>query len=54
MPRHFTLDPSERWLLSGNQDSATVTVFRRDGGTGRIAGPAQTVPLDSVMFTLFA
>ena len=53
-PRHFALDPSERWLLCGNQDSATVTVFRRDGGTGRIAGPVQTVPLDSVMFTLFA
>ncbi len=53
-PRHFTLDPTERWLLCGNQDSATVTVFRRDGGTGRIGGPVQTVALDSVMFTLFA
>jgi 6-phosphogluconolactonase len=53
-PRHFTLDPSGRWLLCGNQDSATVTIFRRDGGSGRIGGPAQTIPLDSVMFTLFA
>ena len=53
-PRHFTLDPSGRWILCGNQDSATVTVFRRDGGTGRIDGPTQTLPLDSVMFTLFA
>jgi 6-phosphogluconolactonase len=53
-PRHFTLSPDERWLLCGNQDSATVTVFRRDGGTGRIGGPVQTVSLDSVMFTLFA
>jgi 6-phosphogluconolactonase len=53
-PRHFTLDPSGRWLLCGNQDSATVTVFRRDGGTGRLGGPVQTIPLDSVMFSLFA
>lgn len=53
-PRHFTLDPTEKWLLCGNEDSATVTVFRRDGGTGKIGGPVQTVPLDSVMFTLFA
>src|ERR1017187_2918342 len=41
-PRHFTLDPSGRWILCGNQDSATVTVFRRDGGTGRLSGPTQT------------
>jgi 6-phosphogluconolactonase len=53
-PRHFALDPSGRWLLCGNQDSATVTVFRRDGGTGRLGGPVQTIPLDSVMFSLFA
>lgn len=55
-PRHFTLSPDSegRWLLCGNQDSATVTVFRRDGGSGRLGGPIQTIPLDSVMFTLFA
>jgi len=55
-PRHFTLSPDSdaRWLLCGNQDSATVTIFRRDQSTGRLAGPLQTVALDSVMFTLFA
>jgi len=53
-PRHFTLSPDGRWILCGNQDSATVTVFRRDGATGRLTGPAQTLPLDSVMFTQFA
>jgi 6-phosphogluconolactonase len=53
-PRHFTLDPSGRWLVCGNQDSASVTVFRREGGTGRLNGPVQTLQLDSVMFTLFA
>lgn len=55
-PRHFTLSPDSngKWILCGNQDSATVTVFRRDGGTGKLTGPTQTVSLDSVMFTLFA
>ncbi len=53
-PRHFTLDPSERWLLCGNQDSATITVFRRDSASGRIGGPTQSLPLDAVMFSLFA
>jgi 6-phosphogluconolactonase len=53
-PRHFTLSPDSRWLLCGNQDSASITVFRRDGATGRLGGPVQTIPLDSPLFTLFA
>jgi len=53
-PRHFTLDATGRWLLCGNQDSASITVFRRDGATGKLGGPTQTIPLDSPMFTLFA
>ena len=52
-PRQFTLDPTAQWLLCGNQDSATVTVFRRDAATGKLTGPVQTVPLDSPLFTLF-
>jgi 6-phosphogluconolactonase len=52
-PRHFTLDPVGRWLVCGNQDSATVTVFARDANSGRLAGPVQTLALESPMFTLF-
>jgi 6-phosphogluconolactonase len=52
-PRHFTLDPAGQWLLCGNQDSATVTIFRRDAATGKLTGPTQTVPLDSPLYTLF-
>jgi 6-phosphogluconolactonase len=52
-PRHFTLDPTAQWLLCGNQDSATVTIFRRDAATGKLTGPTQTVPLDSPFYTLF-
>jgi 6-phosphogluconolactonase len=52
-PRHFTLSPTSQWLLCGNEDSATVTVFRRNTATGLLTGPTQTVPLDSPLFTLF-
>ena len=53
-PRHFTLDPTTNWLLCGNQDSANVTVFRRDAATGKLSGPAHTIALDSPLFALFA
>lgn len=53
-PRHFTLDPTGQWLLCGNQDSATITIFRRDQMTGKLTGPLQTAPIDSPMYTLFA
>jgi 6-phosphogluconolactonase len=53
-PRHFTFDPTGQWLLCGNQDSATVTIFRRDVASGKLSGPTQTVPLDAPMYALFA
>jgi 6-phosphogluconolactonase len=53
-PRHFTFDPTFNWILCGNQDSACITVFRRDPGTGKLSGPIETVPVDSPLFTLFA
>src|SRR6202789_2518446 len=53
-PRPFTLSPMGHWLLCGNPDSATITVFRRDPATGKLSGPPQTVPLDSPLFSLFA
>ena len=53
-PRHFTLSPSAQWLLCANQDSATVTIFHRNAATGMLAGPTQTVPLESPLFALFA
>lgn len=35
-PRHFTIDPSGRYLLAANQDSDNVTLFSRDIESGRI------------------
>jgi 6-phosphogluconolactonase len=53
-PRFFTFDPSFQWILVGNQDSASVTVFRRDQGTGKLSGPTQTITIDSPFHLLFA
>ncbi|SNT18852.1 6-phosphogluconolactonase [Granulicella rosea] len=52
-PRQFTLDPTGRWLLCGNQLSASVTVFARDPTSGKLTGPVQTLAIDSPMFTCF-
>jgi 6-phosphogluconolactonase len=52
-PRYFTIDPTNQWLLCGNQDSATIAIFRRDAVSGKLSGPTQTVPLDSPLYTLF-
>ncbi len=53
-PRQFTLDPTGRWLVCGNQDSANVSVFRRDGSSGQLTGPVATLTLDSPMVCTFA
>ncbi len=36
-PRHFVIHPSGDWLLAANQDSDSITVFRRDAATGGLA-----------------
>lgn len=41
-PRGFTLSPSGRWLLCGNQDSGTVTIFAVDSEKGTLAQHAET------------
>jgi 6-phosphogluconolactonase len=52
MPRQFTLSGAGNWLLCGNQGSGSVTVFARDGATGRLSGPVQTLPVPAPMMTL--
>ena len=52
-PRQFTLDSSGRWLVCGNEDSASVTVFARDEHTGYLSGPVQTLALQSPLMALF-
>jgi 6-phosphogluconolactonase len=51
--RHFTLDPSRRWLLCANQGSSTVTVFQHDPTTGHITGSPREFKVDTPMFIHF-
>ncbi|RYX81988.1 lactonase family protein [bacterium] len=35
-PRHFTFDPSGKWLLVGNQEDMSISVFSVDSETGAL------------------
>ncbi|HEX9185455.1 MAG TPA: lactonase family protein, partial [Vicinamibacteria bacterium] len=45
-PRHFTLDPTGRFILAGHQNSGTISVLRLDPATGMPALTGATVELD--------
>lgn len=45
IPRHFTLDPTEDWVLIANQESDNITVFRRNSKTGELAKTGDSYPL---------
>jgi 6-phosphogluconolactonase len=53
-PRHIALSPNDRWLLVANQDSANISVFARDAGTGKLADSGKSFELDSPMCLVFA
>lgn len=42
-PRHFTLDPTEKFLLAANQDSSDITIFRVHANTGQLTPVGQPV-----------
>ncbi|QNI35075.1 lactonase family protein [Alloacidobacterium dinghuense] len=45
VPRHMTLDPTERWLLVANQASDNIAVIQRDSKTGKLAETGNSFPL---------
>jgi 6-phosphogluconolactonase len=44
VPRYFSFDPTHRWLLVSNQDSANVAVFRVDAKSGTLFMKGDPVP----------
>lgn len=52
-PRHFTLDPSGRWLYVANQRSNAVNWLPRDAESGRLGAPAGSAAVNSVGMLLF-
>lgn len=53
IPRNFTLDPTEQWMLVANQDSNLVSVFRRDTATGKLSNEGKSVSAPTPMCILF-
>jgi 6-phosphogluconolactonase len=53
IPRNFTLDPTERWMLVANQDSNLLSVFERNPQTGSLAEMGRSVAAAAPMCILF-
>jgi len=53
IPRNFTLDPSERWMLVANQDSSVVSVFARNPQTGVLAEEGKSFAAATPMCIVF-
>ncbi len=54
VPRHMTLDPTERWLLVANQTSDNIAVIQRDTKTGKLAETGSSFPLVKPQCLVFA
>lgn len=52
-PRHFALDPSGKWVVIANQDSANIVVLQCDAHTGRLKETGRQYPLDSPVCVVF-
>jgi 6-phosphogluconolactonase len=54
VPRHFALDPTERWLVAAHQNSHTLVVFAREPSTGNLMETGRKYPIDYPTCVLFA
>jgi 6-phosphogluconolactonase len=53
VPRNFTLDPTERWMLVANQGSSNLSVFARDPKTGILSNDGKNFPAATPMCIVF-
>ena len=53
VPRYFTFDPTEKWLIVSNQEGGNVSVFSVDGKTGELAPRGEPVPIIKPMAVVF-
>jgi 6-phosphogluconolactonase len=54
VPRHITLDPSERWLLIANEMSGNIAVLKRDAKTGKLSETGKEFAISKPQCLLFA
>lgn len=53
-PRFFEIDPTGKFLLSANQDSDQVTIFRRDIKTGKLTDTGKKIEVGAPTCLVFA
>jgi 6-phosphogluconolactonase len=53
VPRYFTFDPTNRWLVVANNESGNVSVFSVDASTGELAPVGEPVALVKPMGVVF-
>ena len=54
VPRYFTFDPTNKWLIVSNQEGANVSVFGVDAKTGELSAAGEPVSLVKPMAVVFA
>lgn len=53
VPRYFTFDPAEKWLIVSNQEGGNVAVFSVDGSSGELQPVGEPVELPKPMALAF-
>ena len=53
VPRYFTLDPTEKWLVVGNQEGANLVVFKVDAKSGELTPQGEPVSITKPMGIVF-
>ena len=53
VPRYFTLDPTSKWLIVGNQEGGNVAVFSVDAKSGELTPKGEPVPIAKPMGVVF-
>jgi 6-phosphogluconolactonase len=53
VPRYFTFDPTNKWLIVSNQEGGNLAVFSVDAKTGELAPKGEPVPLPKPMAVVF-
>jgi len=53
VPRYFTFDPTNKWMIVSNNEGANVSVFSVDGKTGELAPVGEPVALVKPMAVVF-
>ena len=53
VPRYFTFDPSNKWLIVSNQEGGNVVVFAVDAKSGELKPVGEQVPIAKPMAVVF-